>query len=301
MKRYIKLLYCIVVALMVVVGCSDSGKDEVGNKDNATNSEEDKTTEKDLIKSLVETSNNHKNMLLKDGYFYLDIDEYGYYIQDSWIDEGERSIEITIRDSHSEQEFEGTAEEYELSNGIVGEIGDVGGGNISFVSVVEAIKTEIDLGDVGLEEGKRILDSLQFRETDITEETLKETIGVDYEAIKYYNSKGTDYDVTDIWFVNGEERYVAMRYYNKAAGEYDAVDVYVSKEDFERNEYEETKTVQTEEGKKVDIIDDGYLVEWFWEEEGYKYKISGNYNEQEQDKKDANVEFIDRMTKMYGE
>lgn len=311
------MIFCVLIVLIVSVGCSEEKKDEDLNKDNSiskenddnnnensTTNEKDEITEKDLVKSLIEESKKHLDTLPKEEDFMIHIDQWDEYRHEWSIDEGEKRIDITTSINNLEIEFEGQGEEeeedYELSSGLLGKIGYIDDGYLGFIGATGEVRTDIVIGEVGMEEAKRILDSLKFRDEDITEAELKETTGVDYENVKYFNNIGTGYDVSEMWFRTADEGYVAVRYRNKDAGEYDAIDVYVSENDFIRDGYKDTVTVQTEQGKKVDIMDDGFFVEWFWEDNGSKYSITGNFSEEEKDKKDYMLEVIDNMTKVYG-
>lgn len=315
MKRYIKLLFCVVV-LLVVVGCSDVGKDdgennenspskeenESPNNENTTSTEQDKITEKNLVKNLIEESKKYLDTLPKEHSFTMTLDKWNDYRHHSRIMEGEHRIDLFTSISNLDVEFESGEEDYKLSSGLVGQIGFLDEDYIGFIGTNGDVRTEINIGTIGMEESKRILDNLEFREEDITEAELKKAIDVDYENVKYFNNLDTEYDVSQISFATGEEKYVHVRYRKNDTEEYDAVDVYASKKDFKREEYKDTKTVQTTEGKTVDIMDDGFYVEWFWDEDdGYKYRISGNFDEEDVDKKDYMLEVIDNMTKVYGE
>ncbi len=302
-----------VLFLTVVVGCSNDDKiesDEVNNsndsKEGSMDEEEDEVTEKDLVERILQESNKNNDRLLKEGGYYLSIDFFDEYRQESFIEGNEEDIEVITRvsdrisDSLSEIE-NGLEEDYELSNGLLGKIGIDDYSSMRYIqnlSDSDEYGTEINLGKIEIEEGKKILDGLSFREESITEEGLKESIGVDYENIKYYDNKGTDYEVSEFAFIKDEEISIGVTYYNPE-GEHDYIHMYVSKNDFEKDD--EVETVKTEKGKTVEIIDDGFYVEWFWEEDGYNYKISGNYDEEEVEKKDAVLDVIDNITKTYGE
>lgn len=299
----------LVLILTVVAGCTDDEKieDDAVNtsndsKEDSIDDEEDEVTEKDLVERILQESNKNNDRLLKEGGYYLQIDFFDEYRQESFIEGNEEDIEVITRVASSLSELENVLEEdYELSNGLLGKIGIDDYSNMSYIQNIndsDEYGIEINLGEVEIEEGKKILDRLSFREESITEEELKESIGVDYENIKYYDNKGTDYEVSEFSFIKDEEIYIGVVYYNPE-GEHDYIYVHVSKDDFERDD--EVETVKTEKGKTVEIIDDGYHVEWFWEEDGYKYRISNNYDEDEVEEKDAVLDVIDNMTKTYGE
>lgn len=305
----LSLVMFFVLLLTVVVGCSNDDKiesDEVNtsndSKEGSIDEEEDEVTEKDLVERILQESNKNNDRLLKEGGYYLSIDFFDEYRQESFIEGNEEDIEVITRVADSLSELENVLEEdYELSNGLLGKIGIDDYSNMIYIQNIndsDEYGIEINLGEIEIEEGKKILDGLSFRDESITEEELKESIGVDYENIKYYDNKGTDYEVSEFAFIKDEEISIGVVYYNPE-GEHDYIHMYVSKNDFEKDD--EVETVKTEKGKTVEMIDDGYYVEWFWEEDGYKYKISGNYDEEEVEEKDAVLDVIDSMTKTYGE
>lgn len=315
MQKFLKLFLSMVVVLLVVVGCNkadseESQKNVEADSNNQEEAEESKKespeNEKDLVKLLVEEADQHKDKLIKDSEYVLQINDFGAYSSRSYIGEDKDRTEITVIDGFLEPEFYGESEDYELSDGTSGEIGEIDDGYVSFINATEDMTTEIFLGELSIEEGKKKLEKLELRDKDITEEQLKEMLGFDYEEVKYFNHTDTDYDdVSEVWFRNLTDKSIGVRYRNNDADEYDAVDVYVSKTGFKREDkHIETQTVETEQGKKVDILDDGLYVDWYWEQDGYYYNISGNYNDEKKEddaKKEYNLEVIDRITKEYGE
>jgi len=315
MQRFLKLFFSMAVVLMIAVGCSaaDSEESQDENKEESNNKEEAKQAEKDdpmneevLVERLIQEMNDNKDTLLKDGNYHLTIqDRSKGYHQNSSIGEDEDKIEVRTVLGGSEPEFYGEKETYELNSGLSGEIGELDEGYVSFISSTDDKETEISLGELSIEEGKKKLDNLEFRDEEITEEDLKEMIGLDYEDVKYFDNKDTKYDdVTEVFIRTNVKRSIGVRYRNRDAGEYDAVDVYVSKEEYPRSKNIEPETKETDEGKKVEIVDDGLYVDWYWEQDGYYYNISGNYNEDDEEddaKKEYNLEVIDNITKEYGE
>jgi len=301
------LVMFLVLILTVLAGCTNDDvieDDEVKTSNDSIGEEEDEITEKDLVERILKESNKNNDRLLKEGGYYLSIDFFDEYRQESFIEENEENIEVITRVAGSLDELEDVLEEdYELSNGLLGKIGMNDSGATSYIHNIDdtdEYETIIDLGDIELEEGKKVLDGLSFREESITEEELKESIGVDYENIKYYDNKGTDYEVSEFAFINDEEIYIGVVYYNPE-GDNDYIYLGVSKDGFDRYESGEVQTVKTEKGKTVELTDDGYHVEWLWEEDGYNYRISNNYDEEEVEEKEAVLDVIDNMTKTYGE
>src|SRR5690625_2952711 len=301
------LVMFLVLILTVLAGCTNDDvieDDEVKTSNDSIDEEEDEITEKDLVERILKESNKNNDRLLKEGGYYLSIDFFDEYRQESFIEENEENIEVITRVAGSLDELEDVLEEdYELSNGLLGKIGMNDSGATSYIHNIDdtdEYETIIDLGDIELEEGKKVLDGLSFREESITEEELKESIGVDYENIKYYDNKGTDYEVSEFAFINDEEIYIGVVYYNPE-GDNDYIYLGVSKDGFDRYESGEVQTVKTEKGKTVELTDDGYHVEWLWEEDGYNYRISNNYDEEEVEEKEAVLDVIDNMTKTYGE
>lgn len=167
-----------------------------------------------------------------------------------------------------------------------GKLGIEAPNNLLFIHEGEDNVVDISLGDIDIKEGKDKLDALEFRDEKITEEELKEMIGFDYEDVKFFDNKETDYEVSDVYVSAGIENHFTVRYYAKD------------------DEFDEIQTTTTKKGKEVEIIDDGLFVEWFWEDEGYNYLIDGNYNDEEEadiEKKEYILEVIDKVTKAYGE
>ena len=301
------LVMFLVLILTVLAGCTNDDvieDDEVKTSNDSIDEEEDEITEKDLVERILKESNKNNDRLLKEGGYYLSIDFFDEYRQESFIEENEENIEVITRVAGSLDELEDVLEEdYELSNGLLGQIGMNDYGTTSYIQNIndtDEYGTIINLGDIEFEEGKKVLDGLTFREESITEEELKESIGVDYENIKYYDNNGTDYEVSEFAFINDEEIYIGVVYYNPE-GDNDYIYLDVSKDGFDRYESGEMQTVKTEKGKTVEITDDGFHVEWLWEEDGYNYRVSNNYDEEEVEEKEAVLDVIDKMTKTYGE
>ena len=301
------LVMFFVLILTIIAGCTNDEKiedDEVKTSNDSIDEEEDEITEKDLVERILKESNKNNDRLLKEGGYYLSIDFFDEYRQESFIEENEENIEVITRVAGSLDELEDVLEEdYELSNGLLGQIGMNDYGTTSYIQNIndtDEYGTIINLGDIEFEEGKKVLDGLTFREESITEEELKESIGVDYENIKYYDNNGTDYEVSEFAFINDEEIYIGVVYYNPE-GDNDYIYLDVSKDGFDRYESGEMQTVKTEKGKTVEITDDGFHVEWLWEEDGYNYRVSNNYDEEEVEEKEAVLDVIDKMTKTYGE
>lgn len=80
-----------------------------------------------------------------------------------------------------------------------------------------------------------------------------------------------------------------------------SIDISVSAEQFEIQDFKDKKNLTTNGGKEVQIIDDGLFVEWLWEDDGYFYRIDGNYGEEDIKKKEYSLEVIDKMIKKYSE
>ncbi len=311
MNRRLILLLTTLTLLFIVVGCSsgnNNGTDSTSNNsDNNHDLEEndegnDVITEKDLVESLLEEANKYTHVMFKDESFSIGIDDFGYYElrhHNDEVQDGE--VGLRLSQTSAKIEFEQDEEDYELSNGMKGVIGDIGGGYISFVHYDNDIRTEIELGEIEIEDAKKILDGLEFRNEDITENEIKELLGFDYEDAKFFDNKGTDYYVSDLWISTGDHNKFEIRYRNPDAGEFDAIDISIDVKAFDVDDYKESENITTSKGKKVEIIDDGFYAQWLWKEDGYFYQISGNYDEEDVEKKEYNLEVIDKMTKKYGE
>lgn len=307
MKTRLILLLTTITLLFIIVGCSSdnkSGTDSTSkNLDNNQDLEEndegnDIITEKDLLESLLEEANKYTHVMLKDESFSIGIDKFGNY---ELRQHNDNIQDLRLSETKVEIEFVQNEEDYELSNGMKGIIGDTGGGYISFVHYDNDMRTVIDLGEIQIEDAKKKLDSLEFRNEDITENEIKELLGFDYEDAKFFDNKETDYDVSELWINTGDYKKFEVRYRNPDAGEFDAIDIRINVEEFEVDDYVEPENITTNKGKKVEIIDDGFYAHWLWEEDDYFYQIAGNYSEEEVEKKEYNLEVIDKMTKKYGE
>src|SRR5690625_1028888 len=189
------LVMFLVLILTVLAGCTNDDvieDDEVKTSNDSIGEEEDEITEKDLVERILKESNKNNDRLLKEGGYYLSIDFFDEYRQESFIEENEENIEVITRVASSLDQLEDVLEEdYELSNGLLGQIGMNDYDTTSYIQNIndtDEYGTTIVLGDIEFEEGKKVLDGLTFREESITEEELKESIGVDYENIKYYDN-----------------------------------------------------------------------------------------------------------------
>src|SRR5699024_6765229 len=161
MKTRLILLLTTITLLIIIMGCSSdnkSGTDSTSkNLDNNQDLEEndegnDIITEKDLDERLLEEANKYTHVMLKDESFSIGIDNYGYYELRHHNDEVQ---ELRLRQKKAEIEFDQNEEDYELSNGMKGIIGDTGGGYISFVHYDNGMRTVIDLGEIEIEDAKK--------------------------------------------------------------------------------------------------------------------------------------------------
>lgn len=314
MKKYVGLILAMVMALAMIAGCTNDKQvdtDEGVTSNDAINEEEDEVTEKDLVERVLEESNKNTDGLLKESDFVLAIDLFEEFRQVSYIEENGEMIEISTRvaDKVADQKttLDGVAvEDYELSNGFSGIIGTDEYDRTSFIQDIndtDEYGIIVDLGSMEVEEGKKVLDGLTFREESVTEEWLKESTGVDYENIKFFDNRGTDYVVSEIAFRTGEENLIWVRYYNNESEDYDNIDIGISKDDFVIDEDNKGETIKTKEGKTVEVIlYDGSYEDWLWEEDdGYNYRISHNFEESGADEREAMLDAIDNITKSYGE
>lgn len=216
--------------------------------------------------------------------------------------EEDDEVEINLMFSPGEVEFEKDEEDYELPNGLKGTLGDLGYGYIGFVHYGDnEMTTEVELGQIEIEDAKIKLDALEFRDEALTETDIRDLLGFYLEDIKFFDNSGTNYDVLRLWISKENPNTLTVRYYNHDADEYDAIDIDVSKKEFDIPNYIDTENTTTKNGKEVKIVDDGLFVKWLWEEDGYFYKISGNYGEEDVEKKEYNLVVIDNMVKKFGE
>ncbi|GAF66238.1 hypothetical protein BTS2_3138 [Bacillus sp. TS-2] len=319
MKLRLLLFLTTATLLLIAVGCSSENTDTSSNDGNSNSSdnqaqdhdndldEDDRdqgvVTEKELFESLLEEANKYTDRLLKDENYVIGINRFGKYDLRSYTwDSGDNEVEISMLESTTEREFEKDEEDYELSNGLEGTLGDIGHGFKYFVHYDPVMRTTIDLGDMDIEDAREKLDSLEFRDEDLTEEELEESLGFTYEDVKFFDNGESNYNVSELWLRGGNLNAFEVRYRNPDAGEYDAIDIGVSAEEFEIPDYKEQENVTTNNGKEVIIVDDGFYAEWFWQEDdGYFYRIGGNYSEEEVEKKEYNLEVIDKMINKYGQ
>ncbi|TSB44841.1 hypothetical protein [Alkalicoccobacillus porphyridii] len=297
MKKTMRLRFILfLTTFILLVGCSSEG---TSNHATSNNDEEqsDVLTEKDLFESLLVEANKYTDRMLKDGSFIIGIDKSGDYDLRSEEDE----VEIHMLETSVETEFEKDEQDYELPNGMKGTLGDMGYNYKSFVHYDDGMKTEIRLGEMEIEDAKKKLDALEFRDEDLTEDELKEALGFSYEDVKFFDNHESAYNVSELWISHGSLNTFSVRYRNPDAGEYDAIDISVTAEEFEIRDYIDIENKTTNQGKDVKMIDDGLYVEWLWEDDDYFYGIAGNYDEDDVEKKEYNLEVIDQMIKKYGE
>src|SRR5690625_1272376 len=98
--RRFSLVMFLVLILTVFAVCTIYNvieDNEVKNSNDYIGEEEDEITEKDLVERILKESNKNNDRLLKEGGYYLSIDFFDEYRQESFIEENEENIEVITR------------------------------------------------------------------------------------------------------------------------------------------------------------------------------------------------------------
>lgn len=295
--------------MIFVVGCGKKEEDRTtpivdDEEDRIINVSNEAKNEKEMMEYIIAESEKVKSYLLK-GADHQEI--HGYFLQNYDYEGATRRkdedglVFLTIKVGREYRMLLENAEKYKL-NGIDGYVGNDDSGNFKFEGEVGGVLLEIKLTDVESEKGKTILDGIELGSESLTEQGIKESLGIDYEEIKYLDTDKTGYEFSSLKFnLNPEYRNLILSYTDTENSI--VYNIYIEKEF--KTGYDVKELHETETGRELSVEEGvtGRTV-YYWHNDGYTYEIlqlslGSDVDEEEQLNQVSGL--VDNLTRNYGE